>query len=240
MVQSPHFNRLRAERFGMPRAGQHHSEEAKEKIRVALVATHPTRGMEKVDGDWIPRRPRNPRGFFSTETRKKMSEAMKKRTGVLSPAYGRCYSAEDRFMMSIARTGERHPMYGRHHSEESKEKMRASHRGKTGDKSSRWMGGITPLVRKVRQCTEYRQWRINVFTRDDFTCVFCGIRGCFIEADHYPKPFAGIFNENKIESLEQAIACDELWDISNGRTLCRKCHDTTKQGRRKAVICLLN
>lgn len=27
-----------------------------------------------------------------------------------------------------------------------------------------------------------------------------------------------------IKSYEQALNCEELWNINNGRTLCKKCH----------------
>ena len=37
-----------------------------------------------------------------------------------------------------------------------------------------------------------------------------------------------IFEEYKIKSLEEALNCEEFWNINNGRTLCRKCHNLTK------------
>lgn len=52
----------------------------------------------------------------------------------------------------------------------------------------------------------------------------CNIRGGKLEADHCPKSFSEIFRENKIQSLEDALNCEELWDINNGRTLCKNCH----------------
>ena len=91
-----------------------------------------------------------------------------------------------------------------------------------------WKGGITPLMKRIRACFKYRQWRSDVFTRDDFTCQLCGKRGGWLEADHYPKSFSKIFHENKIKSLDEALSCEELWNINNGRTLCWKCHNKTK------------
>lgn len=38
---------------------------------------------------------------------------------------------------------------------------------------------------------------------------------------------------HKIKSFEEANNCEELWNINNGKTLCRKCHDKTK--RKKEV-----
>ena len=98
-----------------------------------------------------------------------------------------------------------------------------------GENSPKWKGGLTPLALQIRHCFEYRQWRSDIFTRDNFTCVLCEARsgnGKAVElnADHYPKKFSTIFHENNIKSLEQALNCEEFWNINNGRTLCVKCH----------------
>ena len=99
-----------------------------------------------------------------------------------------------------------------------------------GENHYNWKGGITSLRQQIRHLFEYRQWRSDIFTRDDFTCILCGQRGGWIEADHYPKRFSTIFHENKIKSLEKALNCEEFWNINNGRTLCWKCHhDKTKR-----------
>lgn len=69
------------------------------------------------------------------------------------------------------------------------------------------------LNRLARQSPESIAWRKAVFARDDYTCQHCGLRGGTLEADHI-KPFA-YFPELRYE-------------LANGRTLCRKCHDKTK------------
>src|SRR3990167_859052 len=119
------------------------------------------------------------------------------------------------------------------HSEETKEKLSKIKMGKPqfwsrGEKNSNWKGGITPLLEKIRHCFKYRQWRSDIFTRDDYTCQICSKRdGGIIHADHYPKRFADIFHENKIISLEQAIEYEEFWNLNNGRTLCKEYHRKT-------------
>jgi len=94
----------------------------------------------------------------------------------------------------------------------------------SGENHPNWKGGVTPLMLQIRHCFEYRQWRSDIFTKDDFTCQKCKVRGGKLEADHYPKKFSTIFHENKIKSLEEALSCEEFWNINNGRTLCKKCH----------------
>jgi len=91
-----------------------------------------------------------------------------------------------------------------------------------------------PLYKAIRETFKYRQWRSDVFTRDDFTCVLCGVSKVYLEADHYPKRFIDIIREYRIKTLEEALNCEELWNINNGRTLCLLCHRKTDTwGRRK-------
>ena len=135
------------------------------------------------------------------------------------------------------------------HSEETKKKISEGNKGKEysietrlkiskvrkGRGNGSWRGGITPLVNEIRNCFEYRQWRLNIFRQDNFICQICGEKRK-IEADHYPKMFSTIFHENKIKSLEEALACEEFWNINNGRTLCESCHP--KPGKQK-LLCLV-
>lgn len=74
------------------------------------------------------------------------------------------------------------------------------------------------LDRLARYSPEAIEWRKKVFERDDYTCQDCGVRGTYLEADHI-KPWA-YFPELRFE-------------LSNGRTLCRPCHDKTKIGYKK-------
>ena len=66
-----------------------------------------------------------------------------------------------------------------------------------------------------------------MYTRDDFACQWCGDnRGSNLNADHI-KPFAVILSEKNISSIDEALKCEDLWDLSNGRTLCEECHKKT-------------
>ena len=99
---------------------------------------------------------------------------------------------------------------------------------RTGAKHHNWKGGITPIVEEIRKILKYRQWRCDVFERDNYTCTFCNKRdGGILHADHI-KPFHKIIEENNIRSLVDAYNCEELWNLNNGRTLCIKCHKSTK------------
>lgn len=74
------------------------------------------------------------------------------------------------------------------------------------------------IDRCVRYSKQAEEWRKSVFKRDNYTCQLCGNRGGYIEA-HHIKPFA-LFPELR-------------FDLKNGMTLCRKCHDKTKISAKK-------
>lgn len=131
---------------------------------------------------------------------------------------GRQVSKETRLKMSIAKLGKQ----GLKHSEETKRKIGISNsrtqKGKPkpwkkGDKNHFWKGGITPINEAIRKSLEYKLWRRAVFERDDYTCVWCKIKGGNLHVDHI-KPFA-YFPELRFA-------------IDNGRTLCKSCHLSTE------------
>ena len=77
-----------------------------------------------------------------------------------------------------------------------------------GSKNPNWQGGIDK-GRPERNLPEYKQWRADVFTRDNFTCKGCGQIGHELQAHH-------------IKSWKHY---PELrYEVSNGMTLCKQCH----------------
>lgn len=136
---------------------------------------------------------------------------------------------EHKAKLKVARKG-RKPNLGKTWklSEKTKNKMREK---KIGKRHWNWQGGISKISARIRNCFKYRQWRSDIFTRDDFTCIICEERGCYLEADHYPKLFSEIVKEYKIDCLDKALECEELWNMNNGRTLCKDCH--RKHGRKR-------
>jgi hypothetical protein len=116
-------------------------------------------------------------------------------------------------------------------SDETKHKISMNRIGKNiGPKHPNWKGGITKVDKSCRGMSEYSSWRTAVFVRDNFTCVGCGVSGVYITA-HHKKSFSMILKENNITTVGDARVCEELWDISNGKTLCEKCHSLTDNYR---------
>jgi len=99
-----------------------------------------------------------------------------------------------------------------------------------GENHYNWKGGISKLAKTIRHSYKYRQWRSDVFTRDNFTCQVCDRRGTYLEA-HHLKKFVAILKEYNIKTIDEAFECEELWNINNGITLCLKCHNKTKLKR---------
>jgi len=132
-------------------------------------------------------------------------------------------------------------MKGRKLSQETRLKMSLNLRGKyTGSNSHKWKGGTSSLRSIIYSSYKTRQWRSDIFTRDSFICQNCGIKNgkdktVYFEA-HHIKPFYKILEENNIKTLEEALMCEELWNINNGITLCRVCHEQTKNGRSKKDV----
>jgi len=109
---------------------------------------------------------------------------------------------------------------GRKMSAETRKKISEAQKG---DKGNNWKGGITHIHQLIRTSAEYKLWREAVFERDDYTCIWCGVRSgrgtnVTLNADHI-KPFA-LFPELRFA-------------IDNGRTLCEDCHKTTNTYGRK-------
>ena len=104
-----------------------------------------------------------------------------------------------------------------------------------GEKSNLWKGGTSKLWCVITNSIQYKSWRKAVYQRDGFVCVWCGSQKD-IEADHI-RAKAHIVHEfltirPELKTKEEKVAailrdCDLLWDIRNGRTLCRECHKTT-------------
>ena len=96
----------------------------------------------------------------------------------------------------------------------------------------------TPLLKlKIRNTTQYLNWRVAVLKRDNFTCKICHAsvkenKTLRLEV-HHAKAFEDICNENNISTIEQALGCKELWNAGNGVSICYRCHKDIEKIRTK-------
>lgn len=79
----------------------------------------------------------------------------------------------------------------------------------TLEKHPNWKGGISVLNAELRTSLQYSEWRTKVFTRDAYKCQSCFSKSNKLNAHHIES-----FSNNK----------EVRMDITNGITLCYKCH----------------
>lgn len=82
----------------------------------------------------------------------------------------------------------------------------------SGPNSPVWKGGPTPG--RERATKEYKDWRKSIYLRDDYTCQCCGDRSC---TGHHVELHA--HHKYNWEDYKE-----KRYDITNGITLCDKCH----------------
>ena len=231
----------------MAMLGTHLSEEHKRKISEARKGKHLTevtkrkiseaqKGRKGTIGSW------GHHWKLSEEDKRKLSEAKKGKKCVW---YGKKHTQETKLKISKANKGrcftEKHKKKlserrkGRHFSEETRRKLSEAMKG---NKNWNWQGGITPIIQRIRHSEKYQQWRQSCFIRDNFTCQKCGDNTGGNLVVHHKKAFNKLMEEAKgyIPLLSWFNACMlyfPLWDISNGITLCLRCHKKLHKKRRK-------
>lgn len=89
--------------------------------------------------------------------------------------------------------------------------------------------GLTQINMRIRKSKRYDEWRHSIFERDNWTCQQCGDR-CGYGYDvvlnaHHIIPFAEIMRKSNISTKLDAMNYERLWDLDNGVTLCKRCHD---------------
>jgi len=162
-------------------------------------------------------------------------------------------TAAQRAGLALGRTKGDNHLKGNIHSAETKTKMAKARRewcaahpdlvaaagAKTrGEAHYNWKGGISRLNSSIRRMTENRKWMDAVKERDG-ECAKCGA-DTDLEA-HHIKPLAELVVEHGITTRKQARRCAALWELTNGITLCERCHceyhgrayTPTGKGRRK-------
>jgi hypothetical protein len=111
---------------------------------------------------------------------------------------------------------------GKPKSEEHKKKISANRQGIPFEE---WERKITPLYHAIRTSMKYSEWRIAIYERDNFCDWFSGVKGNGNLNAHHIKPFSQLLEENNIQSFEQAMECEALWDINNGVTMIDTSHN---------------
>jgi len=169
--------------------------------------------------------------------------ASDRQLGEANSFFGKIHTEETRKSMSEAGAGEKNAFFGKSHTENSRQKISSRNRGQLcgtknpmfgkprdpsvkhkiskkrvelclakGSNNPNWKGGTSRSRSSEMRSTRYKEWRKAVFERDEFRCQMCGKRGGYLEADHI---------------TPWACSVELRYEITNGRTLCLKCHRTT-------------
>ena len=154
--------------------------------------------------------------------RKKTSKEIE-RLKVFSKIWlNRKQSAEHTKKLSIARTGKIYRNRGRKGQPATSGSFKKGHKPsaesikkckETWDKKGR-----STKSRNKHGGIEYKKWRTAIFSRDNWTCQTCQIRGGYLEAHH-------------IRSWKNYS--DLRLKTENGVTLCKPCHKLANNEQRK-------
>lgn len=161
-------------------------------------------------------------------------------------------TSEFKSNLKTINSGERNPFYGKTHTQETRQILREAalekikhttpHSIETKQRLSitsfanarkgkdhwNWKGGVSFGYRSQRKDEmrklPYKNWRTEVFKKDNYTCVDCGQYGGLLEADHVK---------------QWSLYPESRYDITNGQTVCISCHrkrtSTFMQGNRNAL-----
>ena len=147
------------------------------------------------------------------------------RENITKALKGHAVSESTREKLRQANLGQKRPPRSKEFKEAVSKRMKGNTNGGKGETCGLWKGGITPLNRAIRTSTEYIEWRVSVFERDDYTCQGCGAKSQkgvkVILHAHHIKPFY-LYPELR-------------FDINNGLTLCEPCHKETDTYAGKAL-----
>lgn len=163
--------------------------------------------------------------MFGKKLSTEKKEAMKKRMSENNPFKNKHHTNETKKKMRDKKIGLPSHMTGKKHTLISKVKMSIAASKRRGVLNNRWRGGITPLINKIRSLHQYKKWENDVIYRDNYTCQKTKIiYKKYKLVVHHIHNFASIIKENNITTVEQALQCEQLWDINNGITLSKESH----------------
>lgn len=90
-------------------------------------------------------------------------------------------------------------------------------------KTSSFLGKKDSVIKaRIRSGKRYLLWVKNVLKRDNYKCVLCGSRK--EKQVHHLTPFSVIYQEVKMTGFKNI---DWFYDLGNGQTLCKGCHEQT-------------
>lgn len=86
--------------------------------------------------------------------------------------------------------------------------------------------GNKTLLVAIRSTSRYYEWRKKVYEKYLFRCAKCGdkITNKKRPHAHHIILLADLLTQYNINTLEQALCDERIWDIDNGILYCKQCH----------------
>ena len=190
----------------------------------------------------------------------KVSKEVREKLRIINT--GKIIDENTKLKIKYSTQGIKNHFYGKHHTIESKQKISKGNKGHIHTEETKqhikkilkklrsisincptYIDGRTSLAIMIHNLNEYKQWRTQVFKRDNYTCQECGKKEVYLEA-HHLKSFSNILQEflqqyNQFSPIEDketltrlAITYEPFWNINNGKTLCKNCHKICKNNKK--------
>jgi hypothetical protein len=202
--------------------GSHLSEESKLKISTSLkgrIFSTKHRLNLSISGKEKKKSELHRLRISQSKLGKKLSEKHKRNIGL--GGIGRIQSKETKLKISKGNLGKIIPRdvvekirlknLGSKRTKEQRKKLSETLKKQyqNGRKSSWWKGGISDINNVIRNSTDFKMWRKNVFNRDNYICQKC-------------KQIGGKLNPHHIKNFSDFP--DERFNLHNGITFCENCH----------------
>ena len=169
------------------------------------------------------------RGFCRSCGQKRDKHRASRKFGKDHPNFGKRRTEEQKHAISESLTGDKNHFYGKHHNRftrqylsiintdpptEVRRKISDNHADVSGSNNPAWKGGASSSWKeRLLRTKAYKNWRKSVFNRDVYTCQMCGDdKGGNLQAHH-------------ITPVRDSKNTLLIFDIDNGITLCKKCHN---------------
>lgn len=124
---------------------------------------------------------------------------------------GQKHTKEARLKQSVAKLGKKYSL-----------EKRIAQSARLQDISiENWEGFVSTKTDRLKSSKQYKDWRRQVFERDNWTCQECGVRNNKLHPHHI-----------KAKSTHPEL----VFEVSNGITLCKDCHrKTDSYGRNRRM-----
>ena len=133
-------------------------------------------------------------------------------------------------------------------SEKASYNMKITSQNQKRENHPMWKGGIASLDKLIRSLQEYKIWREECFKRDNYTCQDCGQVGYILNIHHDKIKFSELIKQflqeyNQFSPIDDketlvrlAITWKPFWELDNGKTLCKDCHNKISKFNKEILI----